>query len=104
MGVLDSEQGLGRDVFGPDNELFVQVYDYINRNNERQRELPKTVISELVVRGESDEASPAGPEGEEDLHGRVCPHLPQIQDININPDKTRYGERNFKCYCGITSR
>ena len=36
---------------------------------------PETVVFELVVAGERDKPSPSGGQGEEDLYGRIAPHL-----------------------------
>ena len=37
--------------------------------------LPKAVVVKAVVTGQSNETSPAGGQGEEDLIGCVIPHL-----------------------------
>lgn len=42
--------------------------------------LPVAVIVELIVGRERDEASPSGRQREEDLSGRVLPHLRKEED------------------------
>ena len=54
------------------------------------RDLHQTVVVELVVAGERDQAAPAGRQREEDLHGRVPPHLAITQRNQTAKVKVTY--------------
>lgn len=54
--------------------------------------LPVAVIVELIVGGESDEASPSSRQREEDLSGCVFPHLTKEEVAGKKKKKRREGQ------------